>query len=107
MVVLLEVFEPMLFEPAGKSALKQEFRPVVKIYPAVAMDKIPEKSKDIIWQRNDLLFEHLFPQCLFRCLPHSHVRILFGNLRKESLDCCSTLLFYDLDGSLTHAPMRI
>jgi len=51
----------MLFKPARKSALKQEFRPIVKIYSAIAVDKIPEKPENIVWQRNDLVFEHLFP----------------------------------------------
>ena len=64
-IVFLEAFQPVLFEPARKPALEQKFGAIVKVNPAVAVDKVPEKPEDVIGQRNDLLFEHYLPRASF------------------------------------------
>src|SRR5512143_3514139 len=107
MVVLLETSELTLLKSPHEPALQEELGAVIEVYAAVAMNEIPEKPEDVVWQRDRLFFNHLSPQCVFRRLPHGCIRISVGDPFQKGLRRCVLFLFNDLDSCLSHAPVRI
>ena len=107
MIVLFEVRELTLQEPAVQAALQKKLGTVVKVNPAIAVDKVPEQPEGIVGQRNDLFFEHLSPHSLACRLANDVVGILLGDPLKEGFRGGVPSLPEQVHRGLSDAPMRV